>query len=197
MIRLAVFASGSGSNASQIMKYFKGHPQIGVGLLVYNRKEAPVFQRAQDFEVESVYFQKSVFSEQPNQVLDFLKSREIDFLILAGFLLQIPKEILEKYPERVLNIHPALLPDFGGKGMFGRFVHKAVKESGKNSTGITIHLADTEYDSGKIIFQATCPVFASDSDSDIAARVLELEHEFFPFVIEQFVLSSQQNLKTK
>lgn len=189
MVKIAVFSSGSGSNAGKIFEYFKNHPSISVEFLVCNRKEAGVFQRAEAAGIPSFYFSKSQFSQEPEVLLDKLNELEIDVILLAGFLLLIPDLLIDVFEERILNIHPALLPDFGGSGMYGNHVHEAVKNSGASQTGLTIHVVNKEYDSGKVIFQARCPVFTSDSVSDIAARVLQMEHAHYSFVAEQFIQS--------
>ena len=192
MIQVAIFSSGSGSNAKALMKHFEAHPTIRVKLLVFNRKEAGVKQKAEAFGLETQYFPKSVFESNPAEIVNFLKSTNIDFILLAGFLLLIPAELVEAFPEKILNIHPALLPDFGGKGMHGMHVHKAVKESGAKKTGMSIHLVDLEYDKGKILFQSSCPVWESDSESDIAARVLKLEHAHYALIAEQYIKSKTE-----
>lgn len=189
MVQIAVFASGSGSNAQRLFEYFQNHPLISIRLVISNRKEAGVFVHSHDFEIESAYFFKPVFEKNPNAILAHLRERNIDFLLLAGFLLRVPEMVVSGYEGKILNIHPALLPKFGGAGMYGNRVHEAVKQSGVKETGMTIHKVDSEYDSGQIIFQARCPVFPSDSVSDIAARVLRLEHEHYSFVAEQFIRS--------
>lgn len=160
--------------------------------MVCNRKEAKVFEKANAQSIFSRYIPKSVFEQTPEAVIETLESQRIDFIVLAGFLLLIPLPLVQAFPGRILNIHPALLPAFGGKGMYGNHVHKAVKESGVSQTGATIHLVDEAYDQGKIIFQVSCPVFDSDTESDIAARVLKLEHSHYAFVIEQFIASLQK-----
>lgn len=192
MTRIALFCSGSGSNAEQIMHYFQTHASIEVALMVCNRKEAKAFLRAENHKVKSVYISTSTFLTDPERVRNLLMENEIDLIVLAGFLLLIPGALIEMFPYRILNIHPALLPAFGGKGMYGHFVHKAVKQSGANQTGITIHEVDDRYDHGKIVFQATCPVYQTDTSADIADRVLKLEHKLYPFVIEQFIHSKTE-----
>ena len=178
------------------MAHFKNHKEIKIALLVYNRKEAMAKTRAEKFGIPTLWFPKTAFENHPEQIVQELKSFEIDFIMLAGFLLLIPGQILEAFSNRILNIHPALLPDFGGKGMYGIHVHKAVRASGHSKSGISIHLADREFDRGKILFQAACPVWESDLESDIAARVLKLEHLHYPIVAEQFILSNN-NIKSK
>jgi len=189
-----VFCSGSGSNAEAVMKHFQNHKSIRVSLLIYNRKEARAKDRAETFGVPTKYFPKTIFENQPDEVIDFLKTAQIDFILLAGFLLLISKPVVEAFPGRILNIHPALLPDFGGKGMFGKNVHKSVKESGAKDTGMTIHLVDSEYDQGKILFQSSCPVWETDSESDIAARVLKLEHLHYSLIAEQYIKSKVEKI---
>ncbi len=171
------------------MKFFQSHPKIKVALLVYNRKEAGAKLRAEKFQVTALYIKGEEFKNEEGPLNQAFLDFEIDFILLAGFLLMIPFWVIQKYPDKILNIHPALLPNFGGKGMYGHFVHSAVKKSGIKETGMTIHLVNEKYDEGKILFQATCPVWESDSESDIAARVLNLEHLHYPLVAEQFILS--------
>lgn len=174
------------------MRHFQLHTSIEVGLLVCNRKEAKAFERAENHGIPSVYISKSTFITDPGGVTKFLVEYGIDFIILAGFLLLIPDYLIEIFPNQILNIHPALLPAFGGKGMYGQAVHEAVKQSGANKTGLTVHEVDAEFDQGKVVFQTECPVYESDSATDIAARVLALEHKVYPFVIEQFILSKKE-----
>jgi len=174
------------------MKHFESNTDMAVKLLIYNRKEAGARHKAESYGVETKYFSKSDFESQPEIIVEFLKTCQIDFILLAGFLLLIPAELVLAYPEKILNIHPALLPDFGGKGMHGLHVHKSVKESGAKKSGMTIHLVDLAYDNGKILFQSTCPVWESDSESDIAARVLKLEHLHYSLVTEQYIKSKKE-----
>lgn len=196
MFSIAVFASGSGTNARRLFEYFQNHPLISVQLVVSDRKAAGVHEHAEAFGIESHYFQKAIFSENPQVVLNKLWEKKIDYILLAGFLLLVPETIISAFDGRILNIHPALLPKFGGAGMYGQRVHEAVLESGEMETGMTIHEVNSEFDSGKMVFQARCPVFPSDSVSDIAARVLQLEHEHYSFVAEQFIQTSNRK-KTK
>ncbi|HRH34016.1 MAG TPA: formyltransferase family protein [Catalimonadaceae bacterium] len=197
MINLAVLASGSGSNALRLFEYFKNHPSISVQLVVSDRKAAGVYAHAQAFGIESLYFPKSVFFETPELILEKLLQNQIDFILLAGFLLLLPDQIISVFERKILNIHPALLPKFGGAGMYGQRVHEAVKVSGDMETGMTVHEVNGEFDAGKIIFQARCPVFPSDSVSDIAGRVLQLEHEHYSFVAEQFIRNSNRKKQNK
>lgn len=187
MIRIAIFCSGSGSNAEALMQHFKGHSSIGVALLLSNNPEAGALERARRFFVPTETVPRSWFSKDDPALTELLHRYAIDVILLAGFLQRIPESLVAAFPERILNIHPALLPDFGGKGMYGHHVHEAVKAAGKTQTGLTIHLVNGQYDEGKILFQARCPVEIHDSPSHIAARVLEMEHRFYPLVAEQFI----------
>lgn len=185
MIKLAILASGTGSNAENIIRYFDRHPKIQVACVVSNRKEAKVLEKAENLHIEHRAFSKQAFLEE-NTVVKYLQSRA-DFIILAGFLLKIPGNMLAAYPNKIINIHPALLPKFGGKGMYGMSVHKAVKDTGETETGITIHYVNENYDEGAILFQAKTPVSKKDSPEDIAANIHKLEQTHFPQVIEKIL----------
>lgn len=187
MKKLAIFASGTGSNAKKLIDYFSGNKEISVALLVSNRKEAGALEVAQNAGISTLVFTKDEFYNS-SKILDKFVSEKIDFIVLAGFLLKIPDNILKAYENKIINIHPALLPDFGGKGMYGLNVHKAVIESGKRESGITIHLVNEHYDEGTILFQAKCSLLENDTPELLAARVQELEHKYFPEVVEQSVL---------
>ena len=183
MKRLVILASGSGSNAENIVRYFENHHSITVSSIVTNRKEAKVLERAKNLNIPSVYFPKKAFFEEET-VLNHLK-KNADYVILAGFLLKVPQNIINAYPNKIINIHPALLPKFGGKGMYGMNVHNAVKEQGETETGITIHFVNENYDEGATIYQATTSILATDSPDDIAANIHTLEQNNFPRVIEE------------
>jgi phosphoribosylglycinamide formyltransferase 1 len=185
-VRLAIFASGSGTNAEAIFNYFQNHPSIKVELLLTNNPTASVLDKAKKFGVKSVVFSKSQFNES-NEVVEQLQAHQITHIVLAGFLLLIPKNMIATYPNRIINIHPALLPKFGGKGMYGIKVHEAVKLAGEKETGITIHEVNEKYDEGKIVLQASCKILSSDTAQQIAQKVQALEHENYPTVIEQWV----------
>jgi len=185
MVRIALFASGSGSNAENIIHYFVNSKELEFPLIISNRPDAGVHERAGRLMVPSYVFKKIDFEN--GAVLQFLQERNIDFIVLAGFLLKIPENLLKAYPDRIINIHPALLPKFGGKGMYGSRVHEAVVASGETETGITIHYANENYDEGRILFQARCPVLAGDSPEDVAAKVHALEYEYFPRIIGEIV----------
>ena len=175
------------------MAHFQHHQSIRVAAVVVNSQHSFALTRAEKFGVEGRYFARKTFSENPESVLGFLKDKNISFILLAGFLQLVPEVLIQHFPDRILNIHPALLPSFGGTGMYGHFVHEAVKASGVSETGLTIHLVDAEYDKGKIIFQATCRVEKDDSPSDIAARVLVMEHIHYPLVAEYFIQTTSKN----
>ncbi|MBN3584155.1 phosphoribosylglycinamide formyltransferase [Algoriphagus aestuarii] len=182
MKRLAILASGSGSNAEKIMAHFQHSDIAEITLIASNKPDAYVLERAKKFNVPSFTFSKKEMDT--GILLDKLKAEKIDYVILAGFLLKVPVELTRAFPDRMVNIHPALLPKYGGKGMYGHFVHEAVKAAGEKETGITIHLVNENYDEGKIIFQAHTTLNELDTPDSIAAKVHELEHKYFPQVIE-------------
>ncbi len=184
--KLAIFASGSGTNAEEIFKYFQDHPTIEIVLLLSNKPDAYALERAKKFKIPTHVFSKAQFQDET--VLGWLKDAGITHIVLAGFLWLIPEYLIKKFPNRIVNIHPALLPKYGGKGMYGAKVHEAVKASGDAETGITIHLVNEVYDEGKILFQASCEVGENDSQDDIAQKIHQLEHKHFPKVIEDWVL---------
>ncbi len=185
-IQLAIFASGAGSNAAQICKYFKNHPHIDVRLIVSNRKHAGVLQVAADNGIESIVVPKLKWKEA-SHLSPIIQSREIDYIILAGFLLLLPSLLIMVYRGRILNIHPALLPKYGGKGMYGSFVHQQVKAAGDLVSGITIHEVNEHYDEGDIIFQEKVALSVTDSAEDIGRKVLALEHFHYPHIIEKWI----------
>ena len=182
MKRLAILASGSGSNAEKIMEHFQTSAKAEVALVASNKADAYVLERAKKFEVPTFTFTRKEMDA--GILLEKLQEENIDYVILAGFLLKIPVELTRAFPDRMVNIHPALLPKYGGKGMYGHFVHEAVQAAGEKETGITIHLVNENYDEGKIIFQAHTALNELDTPDSIAAKVHELEHKYFPKVIE-------------
>lgn len=184
MKNIAIFASGSGSNAENIYNYFEGKKDVNVKMIFTNRKDAYVIERAFKMNVPVVYFNKDMFYNS-DVVVDTLKINKIDLVVLAGFLMLVPVNLVESYKDRIVNIHPALLPKFGGKGMYGDYVHKAVKESEENETGITIHYIDEIYDNGSIIFQKSVDIDEYDSVEQIADKVHKLEYEYYPKIIEK------------
>ena len=180
---IAIFASGNGSNAENIYRFFQKSSDISVVLICSNNKGAYVVRRAEKLQIPLFLFTKQGF-ENFFELKKVLEAKEIDFIILAGFLLKIPKKILEHYPDKIINIHPALLPKYGGKGMYGNIVHKAVLENKEVESGITIHFVNSEYDDGEIIFQAKCKVKKNDSVESLVKKVQKLEQDFFPKIIE-------------
>ncbi len=186
MKNIAIFASGSGSNAEQIIRHLNGQGKgMRVTLLLSNNPKAYALERAAKLGVASLVFSREAL--HGGGVSETLISQNIDFIVLAGFLWLMPAAIIEAFPHRIVNIHPALLPKYGGKGMYGDNVHRAVIAAGEQESGITIHYVNAEYDSGSTIFQATCPVLPGDTPDTLAARIHELEHRHFPEVIEQVV----------
>src|SRR5687768_12410569 len=186
MTKIAIFASGAGSNAARIIDYFRKHEKTGITLIVCNNPSAGVIEIAAQEKIPVLIVEKEQFF-RGDAYVPFLKSKNIDFIVLAGFLWKIPAAILSAYPNSIINIHPALLPNYGGKGMFGMNVHAAVLKAGDKESGITIHYVDEHYDNGDIIFQDKCPVLPSDTPETLAGKVHKLEHEHFPRVIDQVV----------
>ncbi len=189
MIKIAIFASGSGTNAENIIRYFSNQHRIEVALIVSNNPKAYVLHRALQAKVPTALCSKDELANTQS-VLQLLTEHGIDWIVLAGFLLKIPDYLIAAYPNRIINIHPALLPKFGGKGMYGEHVHQAVVAAGEKESGITIHYVNGQYDAGDIIFQATCSVELSDTPDDVAAKIHLLEQAHFPNVIEQLILST-------
>lgn len=186
MVNIAIFASGSGSNAENIATYFKENKQLNISLFMTNKPDAFVIQRAKKLGIPYEIFNKKDFYLS-NNVLNILKQNEVEFVVLAGFLWLVPENLIDAYPKKIVNIHPALLPAYGGKGMFGDHVHRAVVENKEKETGITIHYVNKEYDKGDIIFQAKCPIEPTDTPEMIAAKVHELEYRYYPEVIERIL----------
>lgn len=186
MKNIAIFASGSGSNAENIANYFANSNNARVTLIVTNNPNAFVLKRAEQLNIESITISKQEFIAA-DALIKELQQRAIDFIVLAGFLLLVPQKLIDAYPERIVNIHPALLPKHGGKGMYGDRVHEAVVAAGDTESGITIHLIDSDYDKGTTFFQATCPVLPTDTPHDVAEKVHALEYEHFPRIIEEII----------
>lgn len=188
-VRLAVFLSGNGSNAEAIFKYFEKSDAVKTVLVLSNNPAAFGLKRAEKYNIPVRVFTKVQFRES-GEVVQWLRDAGVTHVVLAGFLWLIPEKLIKAYPQRIINIHPALLPKFGGKGMYGMKVHEAVKQSGEQVTGITIHEVDEKYDEGKIVFQAQCDVLTSDTPLQISAKVQQLEHVYYPRVIEEWITSS-------
>jgi phosphoribosylglycinamide formyltransferase-1 len=186
MKRVIIFASGAGSNAENIIRYFQNSKKISVQKVFCNKKEAGVFNRCKKLAIDCEWFSREDFSHS-NTILEIL-TNQTDFIVLAGFLWKIPEKIVTAFPNKIINIHPALLPKYGGKGMYGMHVHNAVKNSGDLETGITIHFVNERYDEGAVIFQAKTQLKVSDSPEDIAQKIHSLEYEYFPKLIEKTIL---------
>ena len=187
MKRVAVFASGSGTNFQQICEYFnQKNNDIKIELLIVNKKNAYVLERAKQLNVKSQYFNREDFYYS-DRVVECLKENQIDFIVLAGFLWLIPDNILKEYPNKIINIHPALLPNYGGKGMHGHHVHEAVIAAKEQESGITIHYVNEKYDEGNIIFQAKCSITSEDTADSLAEKIHLLEKEHFPKVIDSLL----------
>jgi len=188
--RLAIFASGSGTNAEEIFKHFQHHSAIKVSALLSNNPEAYALQRAANYGVPTKIFNRQQFRET-DEVVHWLKEKEVTHIVLAGFLWLIPENLIRTFPGKIINIHPALLPKFGGKGMYGMKVHEAVKAAGETETGITIHEVNERYDEGRILFKAICPVMPEDTPEAIADKVHQLEYFWYPKVIEDWIINSR------
>lgn len=187
MVNAAVFASGEGTNAENLFKFFANDPRIKIKLVVTNKDNAGVIARAEKYKKNVQIISKSAFENYTEQFIEFLKVEKIDLIILAGFLLKLPEAFIKAFPNRIINIHPSLLPKYGGKGMYGSNVHKAVLDNKEAESGITIHLVNEEYDSGEIIMQVKCPVLTEDTIETLAEKIHKLEHEHFPKAIERFL----------
>lgn len=179
--KVAIFASGSGSNAENIIRYFSETKNVIFPFILSNKADAFVKNRAEKLNIPFIFFTKEQWIN--GEILNLLKKEGVDWIVLAGFLLKVPTEVIEAYPHKIINIHPSLLPKYGGKGMYGMKVHEAVAEANEKESGITIHYVNENLDEGEIIFQAKCEVLSTDSPEEIAAKVHKLEYEFFPKVI--------------
>ena len=186
MKRIVIFASGSGTNAENLIKFFHNREHASVIQVLSNNPHAKVLDRCKKLKVSALSFNKIAFIET-DDVLQILKNSKPDLIILAGFLWKFPQKILECFPNKVINIHPALLPKYGGKGMYGMHVHHAVVNNKENETGITIHYVNDRYDEGAIIFQAKCDVETSDTAEDIAKKIHDLEMKYFPEVVNSLL----------
>ncbi|WP_020529163.1 phosphoribosylglycinamide formyltransferase [Flexithrix dorotheae] len=181
-IHIAIFASGTGSNAVKIIDFFKEEKNISFSVLS-NKKDAPVLEKAQNLGVETFTFNRDEFFKQ-EEVLNYLKSKQTTLVVLAGFLWLVPSNIIKNFTNRIINIHPALLPKYGGKGMYGMKVHQAVVENKEKESGITIHYVDEQYDHGTVILQEKCIVEEKDTPEDVAQKIHQLEHYHYPRVVE-------------
>ncbi len=187
MTNIVILASGNGSNAQRIIEYFFGNKQVCFSFVITNKEDAYVRQRAENLGIQSVYLSKNEIT-QTDILLSLLKENQIDWVVLAGFLLLIPSNVILAYKNRIINIHPALLPNYGGKGMYGMRVHEAVIANKEKESGITIHYVNEKYDEGNIIFQAKCAIDKNDTPETLASKIHLLEHEYFPKVLEELII---------
>lgn len=188
MKRIVIFASGSGTNAENLIRFFQNSKDTLVIQVLTNNPHAKVLDRCKELKTSALSFNRIAFS-QSNDILNILKTHNPDLIVLAGFLWKFPEFILKEFPNKVINVHPALLPKYGGKGMYGMHVHKAVKINNELETGITFHYVNEHYDEGAIIFQAKCAIEPLDTAEDIANKIHELEMEHFPKIVEKLLLS--------
>jgi phosphoribosylglycinamide formyltransferase-1 len=187
MKRIAIFASGSGSNAENIFHYFQGNQEIHVALIVCNKPGAGIISRADRLGIPVLLINREDWMH-PMRVVEWLKMNEISYIVLAGFLWLVPKDLITAFPDKIINIHPALLPKYGGKGMYGEKVHEAVYKNAEKESGITIHLVNEKYDDGMHLFKHSFPISEQDTPESIAEKVHELEYRYFPSVIEKYIL---------
>ena len=189
MKQIAIFASGAGSNAAKVIDHFRSHSDIKISLIVCNKPGAGVLNIARKEGIPTLIIEKEAFFGD-SAYLGELREKSVDFIVLAGFLWKVPSALVKAYPGRIINIHPALLPKYGGKGMYGKHVHEAVRLANDTETGISIHFVDELYDHGKIIRQEKCVVTTEDDADAIAQKVHALEHEYFANTVEQVILNS-------
>lgn len=187
MINAAVFASGEGTNAENLFKYFANDSRIKIKLVVTNKDTAGVIERAEKYKKNVQIISKESLENYTDQFIEFLQVEKIDLIILAGFLLKMPGAFIKSFPDKIINLHPSLLPKYGGKGMYGKHVHKAVLENGETESGITVHFVNEEYDKGKIILQAKCTIEQGESIESLSAKIQKLEFEFLPKAVEKFL----------
>ncbi len=187
MINAAIFASGEGTNAENLFKYFANDSRIKFKLVITNRDDAGVIARAEKYKKNVQIVSKAALENYTDQLIEFLQVEKIDLIILAGFLLKMPEAFIKAFPDKIINLHPALLPKYGGKGMYGMNVHKAVIENKEKESGITVHYVNEEYDKGKIILQASCKVEPTDTPELLAKKIQQLEFEHLPKAVEHFL----------
>jgi phosphoribosylglycinamide formyltransferase-1 len=187
MINAAIFASGEGTNAENLFNYFANDPRIKIKLVVTNKDNAGVIARAENHKKNVQIISKAALENYTEKFIEFLKVEKIDLIILAGFLVKIPEAFIKAFPNKIINIHPSLLPSYGGKGMYGMNVHKAVIENKETESGITIHFVNEEYDKGEVILQVKCIVESTDTPELLAKKIQALEYEYLPKAIEKFL----------
>jgi phosphoribosylglycinamide formyltransferase-1 len=186
MKNIALFASGNGSNVQRIVEYFTGSKIVNIQLIVCNKSNAYVLERAKKLGIDTLLIDRNMFYET-DFVVKTLQNLHVDLIVLAGFLWLVPENLIEAFPEKIINIHPALLPKYGGKGMYGMRVHEAVMANKESSSGITIHYVNSNYDKGDIIFQEKCELLANDTPEIVAEKVHILEYTHYPVVIEELL----------
>ncbi|MFY0605761.1 MAG: phosphoribosylglycinamide formyltransferase [Cyclobacteriaceae bacterium] len=184
-INIVILASGSGSNAEELIKHFSNSGNIRVSGVLSNKSDAFVLERAKKFQIANESFDRSSFNSET--FLEILEKYHADYIVLAGFLWKMPEAIISRFADRIVNIHPSLLPNYGGKGMYGAHVHKAVIANKEKLSGITIHLVNEEYDKGRILFQASCEISTNETPESLAAKIHKLEHAHFPKVVEDYI----------
>jgi phosphoribosylglycinamide formyltransferase-1 len=189
MKEIVLFASGSGSNVENIAKSFENHDSLHISCVLTNKSDAPVLERCKRLDLPALYFNRSAFSKS-DVIVELLRALNPDLIVLAGFLWKIPENMVTAFPKKIINIHPALLPKYGGKGMYGPHVHRAVKKNEEKETGITVHYVNEHYDEGAIIFQAKTALSKTDTPETIAQKVHALEYEHYPKVIEELILEN-------
>jgi len=187
MINIAIFASGSGSNAENLFNYYANSTNVKIKLVITNNENAGIVERANRYRKNIQIISKTALTNYTEQLIDFLQTEEVDLIVLAGFLLKVPEALVKAFPNRIINLHPALLPKFGGKGMYGANVHNAVIEAQEKESGITIHFVNEEYDKGEIILQAKCDVSANDTIETLAEKIHQLEYEFLPKAVDKVI----------
>lgn len=187
MINAAIFASGEGTNANNLITYFKNDTRIKIKLVITNRDDAGVIQKAEAHKKTVQIISKDALNNYTDQIIEFLRTEKIDLIILAGFLLKIPEKLVKAFPNKIVNIHPSLLPNYGGKGMYGIKVHEAVIANKEKESGISIHYVNEEYDKGAMILQVKCAVEPNDTAESLAQKVHRLEYEYFPKAIEKLL----------
>jgi phosphoribosylglycinamide formyltransferase-1 len=187
MINIAIFASGSGSNAENLFNYYANSTNVKIKLVITNNENAGIVERANRYRKNIQIISKTALTNYTEQLIDFLQTEKVDLIVLAGFLLKVPEALVKGFPNRIINLHPALLPKFGGKGMYGANVHKAVIDAQEKESGITIHFVNEEYDKGEIILQAKCEVNTNETIETLAGKIHELEYEFLPKAVDKVI----------
>jgi phosphoribosylglycinamide formyltransferase-1 len=192
MVNIAIFASGKGTNAERLINYFSGSTQVKIKLIITNNEDAGIVTIANNYKKNLQIISKATLTNYAEQFIDFLKTEKVDLIVLAGFLLKIPEQLVSAFPNRIINIHPSLLPKYGGKGMYGKFVHEAVITAKEQHSGITIHFVNEEYDKGEIILQEKCVVHDTETIDSLSKKIQELEHHFLPIAVDKVVNSLLQ-----